>query len=60
MSLNQCPYCESSGTASQIKNVYATWQIYVSVFLFPIGLISLVLGKKSKRCYNCGGKWSTN
>lgn len=38
---------------------FATWQVLVSICLFPFGLLSLFLGRKATTCRNCGHCWQT-
>ena len=47
---NPCPRC-----GSEMTEKYSAWQILVSIFLFPIGLVSLAAGKQ-KKCSRCGHK----
>jgi len=48
-----CPKCNTSVD----KAGFATWQILVAIFLFPIGLLALLAGTKRTECPNCGYKW---
>jgi hypothetical protein len=36
---------------------FATWQVLVSIFFFPLGMLSLFLGRKATTCRNCGYSW---
>jgi len=33
------------------------WQVIVSVLFFPIGLLSLLAGRKPTVCQKCGHRW---
>ena len=33
------------------------WQILLSIFLFPIGLLFLLAGREPSRCTKCGHSW---
>jgi len=48
-----CPKC---GDLVE-KAGFATWQILVAIFLFPIGLLALLVGTKRTECSKCGYKW---
>lgn len=45
---NPCPRC-----GYEMTSKYRAWQIWISVLLFPIGLLSLAAGKQ-KKCSHCG------
>lgn len=53
MAVINCPKC--GGLAK--RGGFAVWQILVSIFFFPIGLVSLVAGRQPNRCNNCGHTW---
>lgn len=38
---------------------FAAWQVLVSICFFPLGLLSLFLGRKATTCRNCGHCWQT-
>ena len=44
-----CPKCSRN-----LEKSFAGWQIGVSVCFFPLGLLSLLAGKKPVTCGNCG------
>lgn len=48
-----CPKCNT--TAS--RGGYAGWQVFVSICFFPLGLISLLLGREPTKCPKCGYSW---
>jgi ribosomal protein S27AE len=48
-----CPKCGEKAE----RGGYETWQILLSIFLFPIGLIALAKGKKPSVCGKCGYTW---
>ena len=48
ISANTCPKC-----GNEMKSKYHGWQIMVAIFLFPIGLLALLMDKQ-KKCSNCG------
>lgn len=48
IAVNPCPRC-----GSEMKVKYRGWQIAISIIFFPIGLLSLLAGKR-KKCPNCG------
>jgi len=48
-----CPKCNISVD----KTSFAPWQILLAIFFFPIGLITLLLGKIRKYCSRCGYKF---
>lgn len=50
MNVTTCPICKKDN----LRPVFALWQIYLSVFLFPVGLLSLLSGKKGFKCSSCG------
>ena len=45
-----CPKC--SKVTQQAG--FATWQIVVSICLFPLGLLSLLAGRQPTTCSSCG------
>lgn len=51
-----CPRCKENGT-EKVKQVFAKWQIYVAILLFPVGLLFLLQGKQSLKCNRCGKRW---
>jgi len=50
-----CPKC-SKLTA---QGGFAVWQILVSICFFPLGLLSLLAGRKPTVCAFCGHTFST-
>ncbi len=48
-----CPKCNTS----QKRAGYPAWAIVASVCLFPLGLLALMLGRKSTKCIQCGFTW---
>ena len=50
MAMVKCPKC---GFLTKQAG-YLPWQILVSIFLFPIGLMSLLLDRKPTVCAQCG------
>ena len=48
-----CPKCESLGKTGG----FHTWQILVSICLFPLGLLSLLAEKEPNKCHACGHAW---
>ena len=53
MAIVSCPKCSTQTKTGG----YQTWQIVVSVCFFPIGLLSLLAGKKPTTCGKCGHTW---
>ena len=47
------------GGASTPRGRLAAWQVLVSICFFPLGLLSLFLGRKATTCRNCGYCWQT-
>lgn len=53
MAMISCPKCDKmTGQAG-----YAAWQIIVAICAFPLGLLSLLAGRKPTTCGNCGHTW---
>jgi hypothetical protein len=48
-----CPKCNTS----QKRAGYPAWAIVASVGLFPLGLLALMVGRKSTKCIQCGFTW---
>ena len=48
IAVNPCPRC-----GSEMRVKYRGWQIAISIIFFPLGLLSLLAGKR-KKCPNCG------
>jgi hypothetical protein len=48
-----CPKCNTS----QKRAGYPAWAIVASVCLFPLGLLALMVGRKSTKCIQCGFTW---
>jgi len=48
-----CPKCDSIA----IRGGFRIWQIIVSIIFFPIGLLSLLFGRKPTKCQKCGHLW---
>ena len=48
-----CPKCSELAA----KGKFNTWQIIVSICFFPIGLLSLLAGRKPTSCKKCGHTW---
>ncbi|MDD2776515.1 MAG: hypothetical protein PHU06_11210 [Gallionella sp.] len=48
-----CPKCSELAT----KGGFNIWQIIVSIWFFPIGLLSLLAGRKPTVCLKCGHSW---
>ena len=40
------------------RGKFATWQIVLSVVLFPLGLLSLLAGRGTNECPHCGYIWN--
>ena len=36
---------------------FRAWQILLSIFLFPIGLLFLLAGREPSKCTKCGHSW---
>jgi hypothetical protein len=53
MAIISCPKCSSP----TIRSGYPAWVILVAIFLFPIGLLALLAGRKPTRCHQCGFCW---
>ena len=53
MAYLSCPKC---GAKTQ-RGGFAVWQFLVSIFLFPLGLLSLLAGKEATVCPKCGFRW---
>jgi len=50
MSVVTCPKCDH-GTE---RGGFPGWTIVVSIIFFPIGLLSLLAGRKPSICRHCG------
>lgn len=48
-----CPKC---GTLATRGGFYA-WQLIVSICAFPLGLLSLLAGRKPTTCPKCSHTW---
>ena len=48
-----CPKC---GHLTR-ESGFSLWQYLVSIFFFPLGLLSLLAGRKPTKCENCGYIW---
>lgn len=55
MSQVTCPKCEKITQRAG----YKTWQIWVSICFFPLGLLSLLAGRKPTICSNCNNTFTT-
>ena len=53
MSHVSCPKCNAMAT----RGGFHVWQIIVSICFFPIGLLSLLAGRKPTQCNSCGHSW---
>ena len=53
MAYISCPKC---GVLNQ-KAGFPAWVIIVSICFFPVGLLSLLSGRKTSRCTSCGFLW---
>jgi hypothetical protein len=49
-----CPKCSELTK----KGGYNVWQIVVSICFFPVGLLSLLAGRKPTVCQKCGHAWN--
>lgn len=49
MSLITCPFCGFM----TMRGGFAFWQILVSIFFFPLGMLSLLAGRKPTVCHQC-------
>jgi len=49
--------CSKCNTMTE-RAGYPTWVIVVSICLFPLGLLSLLAGRKPTTCANCGFTWN--
>ena len=49
-----CPKCDALAD----RGGYQTWQWVVSICAFPIGLLSLLAGRKPNICKSCGYSWA--
>jgi len=45
-----CPKCNKATKSAG----FAGWQIWVSICLFPLGLLSLLAGRQPTKCSSCG------
>jgi hypothetical protein len=54
MSQVSCPKCEKLTN----QGGFNTWQIIVSICFFPIGLLSLLAGRKPTTCQECSHTWT--
>jgi hypothetical protein len=53
MAMVSCPKC-----SKQTKQAgFNPWQIVVSICFFPLGLLSLLAGRKPTTCQECGNTW---
>lgn len=48
-----CPKCGSPAE----RGSFQVWQIIVSICFFPVGLLSLLAGRKPTVCPKCGNSW---
>jgi len=53
MAIANCPKCSNSTKTGG----YPIWVILVAIFLFPIGLLALFVGKEATVCTSCGHTW---
>ncbi|MGC8828151.1 MAG: hypothetical protein ACP5MG_01180 [Verrucomicrobiia bacterium] len=53
MSQISCPKCNELTK----RGGYQWWQYVVSIIFFPIGLLSLLAGRKPTTCQKCGYTW---
>jgi hypothetical protein len=53
MALISCPKCDKTTE----KAGFAKWQVIVSICFFPLGLLSLLAGRKPTTCQHCGHIW---
>lgn len=52
-SMLTCPKCGNQAE----RGGFAAWQWVVSICFFPIGLLSLMAGRKPTVCPSCGFSW---
>jgi Uncharacterized conserved protein (DUF2367) len=50
-----CPKCSTLAS----RGGFPAWAIIVAIFLFPVGLLALLTGRKPTRCPSCGFTWQT-
>lgn len=50
-----CPKC----SAMAVQGGYDTWQLIVAICFFPVGLLSLLAGRKPTICGSCGHTFQT-
>ncbi|SPF48740.1 hypothetical protein SBA1_880020 [Candidatus Sulfotelmatobacter kueseliae] len=48
--------CQKCGKPTE-RAGYPVWAIVVSICLFPLGLLSLLAGRKPTTCGSCGFTW---
>jgi hypothetical protein len=48
-----CPKCDALAD----KGGFKVWQFAVSIIFFPLGLLSLLAGRKPTVCSKCGHTW---
>jgi hypothetical protein len=48
-----CPKCNNYVN----RGGFAVWQIVFSILFFPLGLLTLLAGRKPTRCRDCGHIW---
>jgi hypothetical protein len=50
-----CPKCSTLVN----RGGFYGWQIVVAICFFPIGLLSLLAGRKPTTCFNCNHTFTT-
>ena len=55
MAMISCPKCGKSVG----QGGFYTWQILVSICLFPLGLLALLAGRQPTKCSECGHIFQT-
>lgn len=45
-----CPRCQKSA----IRGGFPIWVILCCIVLFPVGLLTLLVGRKPNHCHHCG------
>jgi len=53
MAMVSCPKCSKQ----TVQGGFQTWQIIVSICFFPLGLLSLLAGRKPTTCQQCKHVW---
>jgi hypothetical protein len=53
MSIVSCPKCSNPAQKGKFK----TWQLFVAICFFPLGLLALLADREPSVCHKCGFMW---